>query len=404
MHTLNLADMLPLTGIWPGLEYNPSPSFPTNSPPLLYAKTSGGTPFRLNLHVSDVGHTLILGPTGSGKSTLVGLIAAQFFRYAGAQVFVFDKGYSQFALCSGAGGEHYDVLGEPDNGLSFYPLSGISDLHERVWAQDWLETLFELQGVVVTADKRKELHRALELLSLSESKTLTELTLQDEQLRGALSNYTLCGPLGALLDSDKDSLSIGPFQVFELEHLLSLGQKTVIPLLLYLFHIIEQRLDGRPTLVILEEAWLMLMNSLFSERVEQWLRTLRKKNAAVVLVTQSLADITRSSLAQIITESCPTKIFLPNPQAKTVLNSEVYRALGLTERQVEIIAAAVPKHHYYYTSPLGSRLVDLEIGPVAMSFIGASSKEDLASINKLIEAHGEYWPTHWLKARGVDAA
>ena len=93
IHTLNLADLLPLTSVWPGLDTNPSPLFPENSPPLFFSATTGSTPFRFNLHVSDVGHAMIIGPTGSGKSTLLGLIMAQFFRYPRAQVFCFDKGF-----------------------------------------------------------------------------------------------------------------------------------------------------------------------------------------------------------------------------------------------------------------------------------------------------------------------
>ena len=73
LHTLNLADMLPITSVWAGLRENPSALMPKKSPPLMYAATTGATPFRFNLHVSDLGHTLIVGPSGAGKSTALGL-------------------------------------------------------------------------------------------------------------------------------------------------------------------------------------------------------------------------------------------------------------------------------------------------------------------------------------------
>ena len=111
LHTLNLADMLPITSVWAGLRENPSALMPKNSPPLLYAATSGATPFRVNLHVSDLGHTLIVGPSGNGKSTLLSLLAAQWFRYPNAQVFAFDKGYSIWMLTAAADGEFYDLAG-----------------------------------------------------------------------------------------------------------------------------------------------------------------------------------------------------------------------------------------------------------------------------------------------------
>src|SRR5213080_3530100 len=235
LHTLNLADLLPLTSIWPGLEANPCPSYPKGSPSLLYAATAGATPFRLNLHVSDVGHTLILGPTGSGKSTLVGLLMAQFFRYPGAQVFLFDKDYSSHILAHACGAEYYDILGDSQRPLSFYPLASLDTLADRVWAQEWLEVLLALQGVQVTPGQRKALYRALELLAASPSRTLTDLvnTLQDHQLRDGLNHYTLAGGLGGVLDAKEDSVGAGPFQVFEIGHLMNLGEKNLVPILLY---------------------------------------------------------------------------------------------------------------------------------------------------------------------------
>ena len=109
IHTLNLADLLPLATVWPGLEDNPCPFYPENSPALLHAATSGATPFRLNLHVGDVGHTLVFGPTGAGKSVLLCTIAAQFRRYEGATICAFDKGRSMLALVKACGGRHYDI-------------------------------------------------------------------------------------------------------------------------------------------------------------------------------------------------------------------------------------------------------------------------------------------------------
>ena len=132
LHTLNLADLMPLTSIWPGLEQHPCPYYPPGSPSLCYAATAGATPFRLNLHVSDVGHTLVLGPTGSGKSTLIGLLMAQFFRYPGAQVFLFDKDYSSYVLAHACGAEYYDILGESERPLSFYPLAELDTLAGHV--------------------------------------------------------------------------------------------------------------------------------------------------------------------------------------------------------------------------------------------------------------------------------
>jgi type IV secretion system protein VirB4 len=406
LHTLNLADLLPLTSIWPGLGQNPCPFYPSASPPLAYAATTGATPFRLNLHVGDVGHSLIVGPTGSGKSTLLGFLLAQQFRYPGAQVFAFDKGYSLFVLCAASGGSYYEI--GADTGPAFTPLAQIDAPAERLWAQEWLETLLGLQGVTVTPLHRRALHRALELLAGSPSRTLTDLvnTVQDQALRDALTPYTLAGPLGRLLDAEADGLDDNAFQVFELDHVAALGEKNLVPVLLYLFHRVQRRLaEGRPTLVALGEAWLALSHPLFREKIREWLKTLRKTNGAAVLETQSISDITNSPIRDVVIESCLTKIFLPNTEAQTEHAARGYEALGLTQRQIELIARAIPKRHYYYTSPLGKRLFELGLGPIALSFLGAGSREELAEAKDLIARFPDTWPAQWLRRRGLtDAA
>ncbi|MGD0475614.1 MAG: hypothetical protein ABSB70_20700 [Candidatus Velthaea sp.] len=405
MHTLNLADFLPLTSVWAGLANNPSPFYPPASPPLGYAATSGATPFRLNLHVGDVGHTLILGPTGAGKSTLLGFLMASHFRYPNAQIFAFDIGNSAYALCNASGGDHYEIAGEQSQ-LAFYPLADIDNESERVWAADWLETLFSLQGVTMSPRFRKDIHRALELLAQSPKRTLTDLahTLSEPELRDAIAHYTLSGSLGTLLDADRDGLKDNPFQVFEMAHLMALGEKNVVPVMLYLFHRIERRLHGEPTLLVLDEAWLMLSSPIFRDKIREWLKTMRKSNAAVVFATQSISDVMRSEIRDVIVESCPTKIFLPNLEARNEFSSQAYLSMGLTERQIEILAGLRPKRQYLYVSPLGRRVFELGLGPVALSFIGASGREDIAAIRELIAHSPNTWPSEWLAARGLAAA
>lgn len=405
MHSLNVADLLPLTAVWSGPTVHPCPYYPLKSSPLANAATAGATPFRLSLHVSDVGHTLVLGPTGSGKSTLLGFLIAQQFRYPRAQVFAFDKGLSAFVLCAASGGEHYDIAGDQP-GLSFYPLADVHLESERSWAADWLESLVSLQGMRVSPRHRQAITRALELLGQSSRRTLTDLvsTLQDHELRDALAHYTLAGAMGSLLDADADGLGTSDFQVFEIGNLMGLGPKNVAPVLLYLFHRIERRLQGQPTLIVLDEAWLMLLNDLFESKIRDWLKTLRKSNAAVVFATHSPVDVLNSPIASTILESCPTKILLPSPDAANPALAPMYKALGLTAKQMDIIAGATPKRHYYYMSPNGRRLFALDLGDAAMSFIGAGGKADISAVRALISEQGQLWPAAWLRSRGLDNA
>jgi len=339
------------------------------------------------------------------------LLAAQFRRYPGAQVFAFDVGYSMWMLAQAAGAQHYDLAAGRADVLSFQPLARVDQPLERAWAAEWLETVVGLQGVTVTPPLRARIDRALELVAQTEPphRTLTELTvqLQDETLAQALRPYTVGAHYGQLLDAGKDDLADGRFQVFELKHLFALDDRVGLPVLLYLFRRIEQRLDGRPTLIVIDEAWMALMHSLFGARVNQWLLQLRKQNAAVVLATQSPAQLAELPQRHTIIDSCVTKIFLPTPDAATPTAAPLYSDLGLNPRERAIIAQAVPKRHYYVKAPRGSRLFELGLGPVALSFLAAtpgSSMEALrCHVGAVIALHGPDWPAVWLDERGLGA-
>ena len=403
LHTLNLADLLPITAVWAGPQTNPCPFYPENSPPLSYAATTGSTPFRISLHVGDVGHTLMIGKTGGGKSTALNFLLAQHFRYPNAQVFTFDKGYSSYALVNACGGAYYDI-GADQGGLAFCPLKRLDGPADQAWAAEWIEIMLTLQGLTVTPAMRQRVFEAIVRLTRSPRRTLTEFVaeLQDDELRQALSHYTLAGPMGSLLDAEEDSLVDGSFQAFEMEHLMSMGEKNIVPVLLYLFRQVEMRMDGRPTLVALDECWLMLAHPLFREKVREWLKTWRKKNALVFLATQELADVMNSPIRDVILASCPTKILLPNPEARENSSRPMYELIGLNDREIQILAHAVPKRDYYYKSPLGRRIFSFGFGPVALSFVGASGQEDLRTIKHLIDTQGDRWPAHWLRQRGLD--
>jgi type IV secretion system protein VirB4 len=400
LHTLNLADLLPITSVWAGLRENPSRLMPKHSPPLLFAATTGATPFRVNLHVADLGHTLMCGPSGAGKSTALGLIAAQWFRYPRAQVFAFDKGYSLYVLTKAAGGEFYDLAGEKTD-LAFCPLREIDSDADLTWAVTWLEDLCSLNGLVITPKHRNALTQALLQLRLSPSRTLTELSanVQDLDVREALQFYTLSGPLGQLLDADEDVLTSGRFLTFETENLLQLDDKAVIPVLLYLFRRIEKRLDGSPTLVSLDEAWAYLRNDVFRERLRDWLKTLRRMNGIVLLATQNLSDICNSDISDVILEMCPTKILLPNGEAKNPASKEFYDRIGLNSRELDILQTSIPKQHYYVISPLGRRLISLGIHNVALSFVGVNGREERQLVEDLQTELPESWQSEWLRVR-----
>ncbi len=400
--SLNLTHMIPLSAVWAGPERNDH----LDGPPLLLAETSGETPFRLVTHVGDVGHTLVVGPTGAGKSVLLSLLAMQFRRYPEAQVYLFDKGGSARAATLAMGGDYYEL--GADNALAFQPLAEIDNDHQRAWTADWIASLVAHQNIQITPDIRESLWSALTSLATAPKaeRTLTGLAvlLQDNDLKQALHPFTLEGPYGRLLDADEDRLKMGTVQCFEMEDLMH-EQSAVLPVLTYLFHKLEARFDGRPSLLILDEAWVFLDDETFAGRIREWLKVLRKRNVSVVFATQSLADIVTSSIAPAIIESCPSRIFLPNERAIEPEAQSIYERFGLNARQIEIIARATPKRDYYYQSRRGNRLFDPALGPVALAFCAGSSKEDHALISRILRDHpATDFPTAYLNARGLDWA
>ena len=403
--TLNLAHMMPLSAIWAGPEYNKH----LNGPSLLMAETGGATPFRLNLHQGDVGHTIIVGPTGAGKSVLLAMIALQFRRYAGSQIYIFDKGGSARAAILGMGGSWFNLGGEGD--LAFQPLARIDDAGNRSWAQEWVCGLMAHEKIEVTPEVKDAVWSALCNLALApiHERTLTGLValLQRNALRQALQPYTLNGPHGRLLDADDDKLNLGDVQCFEMEELMHV-KAMVLPVLTYLFHRLDERFDSlspagsgsRPTLLILDEAWVFLDDPDFAGRIREWLKTLRKRNVSVIFATQSLSDIADSSIAPAIIESCPSRIFLPNARAQEPQQRKVYDAFGLNPRQIDIIAQAQPTRDYYFQSRQGNRLFDLALGPVALAFAAASPKEDQQILGHL-SREGQNFAAKYLKAKGL---
>ncbi len=402
--TLNLAHMIPLSAVWAGPERDEH----FGAPPLLYAKTEGSTPFRFSLHVGDVGHTLVVGPTGSGKSVLLALMALQFRRYARSQVFAFDFGGSIRAASLAMGGDWHDLGGGltegSENSISLQPLARIHDVHERAWAADWLVAILAREGVTITPDVKEHIWTALTSLASApvEERTITGLTvlLQSNDLKQAIRPYCVGGAYGRLLDAEAEQLGTASVLAFETEGLMGTGGAPAV--LSYLFHRISDRLDGSPTLLIIDEGWLAMDDPGFAAQLTQWLVTLRKKNASVIFATQSLAQIEKSTIAAEIVDSCPTRLLLPNDRAIEPQITAIYRRFGLNDRQIEILARAVPKQDYYCQSRRGNRLFELGLSEIGLALCAASSKSDQTLIAQIVAEHGrDGFLAAWLAAREV---
>ncbi|CAM5473301.1 conjugal transfer protein TrbE [Mesorhizobium sp. UC74_2] len=402
--TLNLAHMIPLSAVWAGPERDEH----FGAPPLLYGKTEGSTPFRLSLHVGDVGHTLVVGPTGAGKSVLLALMALQFRRYENSQVFAFDFGGSIRAAALAMGGDWHDLGGGLTEGdefsVSLQPLARIHDTYERAWAADWIVAILIREAIQITPDVKEHIWTALTSLASApvEERTITgfAVLLQSNDIKQALRPYCVGGAYGRLLDAEAEYLGSAAVQAFEIEGLVGTGAARAV--LSYLFHRIGDRLDGRPTLLIIDEGWLALDDEGFAGQLREWLKTLRKKNASVIFATQSLSDIDNSSIAPAIIESCPTRLLLPNERAIEPQITAIYRRFGLNDRQIEILARATPKRDYYCQSRRGNRLFELGLSELGLALCAASSKSDQTLIANLVAERGrDGFLAAWLRARDV---
>lgn len=423
LNTVSLCHLLPTSSVWAGDKWNKE----LNMPPLVYTQTKGSTAFRFNLHVGDIAHTCIIGPTGAGKSTALGLINAQYKKYPNSQVFIFDKGGSARILTYAVGGTFFDL--GVDN-LTFQPLRGIGILKDNLeeeerkmksskeknggifseldkqkilnkekerayreleWANEWVLEIFVQENIELNQVQKTKIWQALELLATSEEKfrTISNLktSLNDRELKDTLEKYTIKGALGRYFDSDEENFTFSDWQVFEMEKIMNV-KSAVTPLLSYLFHKVEEKLIGRLSIIVLDECWLFIDNEQFAGKIREWLKVLRKKKAGVIFATQELGDIDKSKLFTTILDSCLTKIFLPNANALSDNYFKTYKKFGLNSKEIQIIAEATPKKEYYYKSPKGSRLFELVLGENTLKLVGANDPEIQKEAKELYELVG----------------
>lgn len=408
--SLELSYMFPLSAVWAGDAWNKH----LNAPALMQTETSGSTPFRFNLHYNDFGNCMIIGPIGSGKSVLLNTLEMHCRGYKDAKVYIFDKGGSCRAPTAGVGGIFYD-LGEAEGGIAFQPLRYIDREDERVWASEWLQMIYEQENVSLFPEDKAEIWSALQSLASlpAEQRTMSGyyMVVQSLKLREAISPFVDkvegmvdAGPYGELFGATEDKLSDNPWQAFEMGVLME-KKAAIMPVLQYLFHVIEKRCHGEPTFIFLDECWTFLGNPLFAAKIKEWFKTMRKNNVSIIFATQSLTDVTESNIASAILESCYTRIFLPNPNALTPDAEAVYSKFSLNDTERSIIATSTPKRQYYFKSVLGCRVFELALSPFMLSYVGAASKEDQAEIKRIQREHpDEDFNLYWLKYKGQEDA
>ena len=406
LHTLHYINMLPLSTMWGGEVVCPSDKIERgNARPLARVSGRGRTSFHLNLHSQDIGHTLIFGSTGSGKSVLLAFLCAQWLRYKNAQVVIFDKGQSLRALTMGVGGYWREL--SPDH-EGFQPIASLAPAdqalseEDKLWLSDWVASLYQLnENRKPDSTMLKEISAGCNILAEpNNGRTMMDLftAIQNEDLQNVLNaSYVNQGRFARMFDDANDSITSYDhrFMCYEIDNLISMAAEATLPILSFLFHQIKRRATGVPTLVILDEAWALLGHPVFKEQIREWIKTMRKLNVAVVMATQSLSDTSQSGMLDVLAENCKTRIYGSNSEAAKEGVREYYQQLGVSAQDIHIIANLMPKREYYYTSAGQSRVMNLDLSAQELAWVGVSDPSTLRDLLDLHDSDPDQWRERW---------
>ena len=365
----NCSHIIPLSSLWSGDFYNRWTSEHIGCGVPLLTASSYRSPFFLNLNVGDVFHSFIFGPSGAGKSTFLCLLESQWLKYPTGQVIVLDKDKTARGVCMASGGSYVEPGADA---FAFQPLKELESETDITWACEFIELCLTGQHVEVDARKREAIRAALLQLRDTKTPARRDITsfqqyVQDDDVKVGIEPYTLDGEYGAIFDAHDTKLDMSRFIMIEMGILMRLGAACITPALMYLFKFIEKLFakenddTGHPTLLVMDEAWVFLDNPYFAKKIDDWLRTLRKKHVAVVFATQDVPSVAKSSISTTILSQCQTRFFLADPNASSDMLSKYYASFGLDDSEIRTIANARMKRDYFYKSPRGARLFDLEL-------------------------------------------
>jgi type IV secretion/conjugal transfer VirB4 family ATPase len=333
---------------------------------LAVLETNHRTPYFLNLHYHDVAHTMILGRTGSGKSFVLGFIITNLQKYQ-PHTFIFDLGGSFESLTQLFGGSYVRV-GLESTDFRINPFSLEPTKENLDFLALFLKGLIQGQkpGDLDPATERDLYHQIENLYSVDPAlRTLGVLAnTLGHDLSRRLAKWTRGGQFGFLFDNAYDTISFSRFQCFDFQR-MSQYPELLEPLLFYILHRANAVIAGREITSVfkaffIDEAWVFLKNPSIQRYVVEALKTWRKHNAAMVLSTQSLDELKRSDILDVIVESCATKIFLANPD----MDRDLYRRqFHLNDNEVELIANLIPKQQFLIKTPELAKVANLHVDP-----------------------------------------
>ncbi len=372
----NYADLSFLFTIHPGEKTNPH----LRSEYLAVLETDNATPYYLNLHNGEVAHTLILGMTGSGKSFLCNFLLTNAQKYR-PQTYIFDIGGSFQSLTEIFGGTYLNV-GQESRDFTINPFS----LPETKQNLQFLFSFFRV--LIEGTDKRyrldfkeeRKLWEAIERMYVvaPEQRTLSTFSQIIGELKERLHRWTKEGQYGFLFDNVEDTLSFASFQTFNFAGWGD-APEVLEPLLFYVLHRASNEIANPEKLAtfktfLLDEAWLFIKNETIRSYIVAAQKTWRKHNAAMILATQSIKELEESGMLAIVAESCPTKIFLANPE----MNRQVYReAFHLNDTEIDIIGDLIPPGEMLIRKAQSSKKVRLNVDSVSYWIATNNARDNL---------------------------
>lgn len=406
--------IFPLDAPWLGSPVNPH----LGGPALMQVTRGGCSPFHLNLHVGDVGHFLTTGWTGAGKSTKLNAFRlAHRARHPQGQVFSLDKGRSSKVLTLALGGRFVDFGATAGEGVAVQPLRFLEDVRDRTWAYAWIMAILKAADPERAKDPELENEVSAALASFRDTvppdlRTLTtfQATVQDFWIKQVLRPYTRFGDFGHIFDGVDARAWDNDVVTFEIGDVLN--QPMVLsPLVDFLFHLAERRADPeRPMLFIADEAWAY-MRPPFSDRLETAIREMRRNNVQIGFATQSIHDAVNSPASHVILSNCPTRFYLPDPDALQPQSVDILEGLGLRMSEIEALAHAVPKRQYMVQQKVfdpttgGIAIFDMTLGPVGLALCAATSLAAQQRAERVRLRWGDQdFLYGWLLENGLEAA
>lgn len=393
--SINLVDMAPLMGVSMGERESEhlTAQLGKRCQALTVLPTDYATPYYFNFHAGALGHTLVVGPSRSGKSIGMNFLISQFRKYGdAARIVIFDKDYSCRIPTLLQGGEHIDL--RPGGNIRINPFLLADDPAAVPFLASWVEGLISSRGYVVTAEDARSIHEAVAALAHMDDRSTWRLlsiqTLLPPGLALHLEEWVGAGPLAGYFDNTEDSFAISDFSAIEMGEVMK-EPRVARAFMDYAFFRLQRSLEAqrhegvKVTMVYVEEAWFLLSEPHFAARLKDWLKTFAKLNAFVVLCTQSVEDMldVPATVFASIRDNVQTYIFLPNARATTETLSAVYRKqLGLRDDLVARIATSVPKQDYIIVKPDVARKVHLFLTRTQV----AALRSDIAA-QRVFERH-----------------